>query len=82
MALRSNELENVKESVGVVGGRGIAIRSQRQGQVGVEIHDCHASCELFADRQLAKHKKPAYAYHSISLYATSSSVTHTFSQVA
>lgn len=32
--------------------------------------DFNASCELFADRQLLKHKKTAYAYHSISLYAT------------
>lgn len=65
----------------MVGGRGIAIRSQRQDEVGVEIHDRNASCELFADRQLVKHKKPAYAYHSLSLYATSCSVTHTIFQV-
>ncbi|UKZ65162.1 uncharacterized protein TrAtP1_006357 [Trichoderma atroviride] len=63
------------------GGRGIAIRSQRRDKVGVEIHDGNASCELFADRQLVKHKKSAYAYHSISLYATSCPVTHTIFQV-
>lgn len=57
MALPSHELENVKESVGVVGGRGIVIRSQRQDQVGVEIHDCNASCKFFAEGQLVKHKK-------------------------
>lgn len=33
------------------------IRSRRQHEVGVEIHDFNASCELFADRQLVKPKK-------------------------
>lgn len=33
------------------------IRSRRQHEVGVEIHDFNASCELFADRQLVKRKK-------------------------
>lgn len=46
----------MKQSVGVVGGRGTSIRSQRQHEVGVEIHEFNASCELFADRQLVKHK--------------------------